>query len=80
MQRETYRQVLEVVLARPFNLDIIAPMASLCGYLIAELIHPRLAFIDHFAAVSAGIRTDLDDVIRCGDDILVVLHDDNRVA
>ena len=51
-------------------------MASLCGNLIAELVHPRLAFIDHFAAVSAGIRTDLDDVIRCGDDILIVLYYD----
>ena len=33
-----------------------------------------------FAAMHAGPRTHLDDVVGCANRVLVVLHDDHRIA
>ena len=40
----------------------------------------KWALIYNFAAQSAGIRTDVDDVVGLSDDVLVVLNHNNRIA
>ena len=40
----------------------------------------ELARVDDLAAVLAGSRTDVDDVVRSAHRLLVVLDDDERVA
>ena len=35
---------------------------------------------DHFAAVVTGLGSDVDDPVRGADHLLLVLHDDHRVA
>ena len=80
MEWEAYRDVLQVVLTCPFYLDVVIPMPTLLRDGKVHQLRSRPAFINDLAAVATGIRTDLNDMIRCRDDILIVLHHHNRVA
>ena len=79
MQRKTNCQILQVVLARTFHLDIVIPMASLGRDVDFEPLRSRFALIHNFSAMTSGGRTDLNHMVRCGYDIRVMLHDNNRI-
>ena len=40
----------------------------------------RIAFENNFSTVSARIRADIDEIVGCPHDFLVVLHHDDRIA
>ena len=80
VQRKTNCQVLEIVLASSFDLDVVIPMSALPGNFVMNEFGSRFAFIDHFSTVSSGVRPDLYDVICSSDDIFVVLDYDDGIA
>ena len=95
-ERELDVDVLEVVLGGPFDLEallevVLAPLGGDQDALLAAevLAGERLLALDdlvegalgnEFAAVRAGRRADVDDVVGGAHDVLVVLDDDHGVA
>ena len=78
-QRKTNGEILQIVLARPFHLNIVIPMPSLLRDVEMHQLRTRFTFIHHFSAVSSGFRTDLDNVIRSSNNILVVFYHYDRI-
>ena len=79
MQRETDGQVLQVVLASTFYFDIIVPVSSFFRYVECEQFRSRLTFIHNLASVASCLGTHFYNMVGCGDNILVMLHDNNSV-
>ena len=88
IQWETYIDALQIIFPGSFHFDVIVPRAVgkrrfddfftqqiAHGMAVAtrlEILHVTL--VDDFTSQSSGIRTDVDDVVGCTDDFLVVLY------
>ena len=93
-QRNPHVDIAQVVLPRSFDGYRVAPSAGGCRN--GDFAPPRevvgrealfafqqlgqRAAEDHFAAVVTGLGADVDDPVRGADHLLLVLHDDHRVA
>ena len=95
-ERDVYADVVQVVLARADDLQLpllidVPPVLRHLDHLAASQVVARdrvfgledalrLALVDHFPAVLAGARADVDEPVRLPDGVLVVLHHDQGVA
>ena len=95
-ERDVHADVVQVVLSRADDLQLpllidVPPVLRHLDHLAASQVVARdgvlglenafrLALVDHFPAVLAGARADVDEPVGFTDGVLVVLHHDQRVA
>ena len=93
-KRELNVDVLQIVFARTLNADKIAPLAPHFGNLYfkfaGQILRRKalavslqllmIALKNHFTAKPSGHRTNVDNLVGSADNVLVVFHNNHRVA
>ena len=80
IQREANIDVLEVILCRTDNLYIVIPCTPIRRNRVGEFLYLWCPCIYQFAAMATCFWTNLYRIIRCFLYLIIVLHDDDRIA